>query len=67
MPRPRLHVTTIEAIRRLADQELEMDATQFDTDTQLRLVLHKTAKRQASNDRNDPYEPIAEMTEEYDV
>jgi hypothetical protein len=67
MARPRLHETTVEAIRRMADEEIEMDAVQFDIDTQLRIVLHKTAKRRVGNDRSHPLESVVEMTEEYDV
>lgn len=51
----------------MADEEIEMDAVQFDIDTQLRIVLHKTAKRRVGNDRSHPLESVVEMTEEYDV
>jgi len=67
MPRPRLHETTVEAIERLADEDMEMNASQFDIDTQLRYVLHKTASARASNKIGDPLKEVAKMTEEFDV
>lgn len=67
MPRPRLHETTVEAIERLADEDMEMDASQFDIDTQLRYVLHKTASMRSSGRMGDPLKKVADMTEEFDV
>lgn len=46
---------------------MEMDASKFDTDTQLRYVLHKVAEARASNQIGDPLKRVAKMTEEYDV
>jgi len=67
MPRPRLDETTVEAIERIADEDMEMDASSFDVDTQLRFVLHRVASNRAGHDRNHPLKRVADMTEEFDV
>lgn len=67
MPRPRLDETTVEAIERLADEDMEMDASSFDVDTQLRFILHNVASGRVGNDRNHPLKKVARMTEEFDV
>lgn len=67
MPRPRLDETTVEAIRQLADEDMEMDASGFDVDTQLRFVLHRVAKQRVGNSQRHPLKKVVEMTEEFDV
>lgn len=54
MPRPRLHETTIEAITRLANHHLEIDAERLDIDERLRVVLYSHADRFGGvNEYND--------------
>lgn len=67
MPRPRVDETTLEAIERMASRQTEFDVTQFDTDTQIRIILHNEAKRRIGNDARHPLETVVELTDPYDV
>lgn len=67
MPRPRLDKTTVKAIERMADEMTEFDAKSFDIDTQIRIILHKTADSKVGNSINHPLKQVVEWTEPYDV
>ena len=67
VPRPRLHETTVAAIEKTANEMTEFDAGKFDTDTQIRLILHKHAAAKVNNSRRHPLKQVLEWTDPYDV
>ena len=46
---------------------MEMDASTFDVDTQLRYVLHNLASDRVGNAQRHSLKEVVRMTEEYDV
>lgn len=67
MPRPRLHETTVEAITRLANHNLEIDAERLHIDERLRVVLHDYADTLDEQGYHGSFRDEKRLVKPYDV